>query len=297
MITTLIDRFRYPRFGPGQMWERCAELIAERGGVVDMSSPVTAVHHEGGRVTGVTVTRADGTTQRHPASSVLSSMPMRELIECLDPAAPEEALAAARSLNYRDFLTVVLIVDQEDVFPDNWIYIHAPDVEVGRIQNYKNWSPYMVPDASRTSLGLEYFVDEGDELWSMADEDLVELGKKECDRLGLVSKEKVVAGKALRVKKAYPIYDDGYKAALEVIRAWLSGLENLIPVGRNGQHRYNNQDHSMMTGLLAARNLAGAEHDVWDVNVEQEYHEEGSGEDGSGKDSSGDRLIPRRTST
>ena len=212
-------------------------------------------------------------------------MPVRELVRALRPAPPEFVVQAAERLAYRDFLTVVLIVDAEELFPDNWIYIHSPDVRVGRIQNFKNWSPDMVPDPATTSLGLEYFVHEDDDLWSMPDADLVALGTRETARLGLVRDGAVVRdGTVVRVRKAYPVYDGGYKESLATIRGWLSGLENLQLVGRNGQHRYNNQDHSMLTGILAARNVAGEAHDVWGINLDDEYHEAGGG--------AGDRLTP-----
>lgn len=217
-------------------------------------------------------------------------MPLRELLLSFSPPPPAEVRQAANRLRYRDFLTVVLIVRQEDVFPDNWIYIHSPDVRVGRVQNFGSWSPEMVPDASTTSLGLEYFVQEGDDLWSSSDEALLELGARELAVLGLAPEESVVDGTVVRMPKAYPVYDDVYKEVLALIRGYLSGFPNLQVIGRNGQHRYNNQDHSMLAGMLAARNVLGESHDVWAVNVEQEYHEEVS--DGEGKVE--DRLTPER---
>ena len=200
---------------------------------------------------------------------------------------------AGDSLRYRDFLTVALIIDREDLFPDNWIYIHSDDVKVGRIQNFKNWSAEMVPDRRRTALGLEYFVQENDEVWSMDDADLVALGRREVARLDLVSADEVIDGAVVRMPKAYPVYDGRYQAALQVIRAWLAGIENLQLVGRNGQHRYNNQDHSMMTAVYASRNIIGESHDIWDVNVEDDYHEVHSGTRGAAT-AGGDRLVPRR---
>jgi hypothetical protein len=195
---------------------------------------------------------------------------------------------AASRLRYRDFLTVALIVDRKEVFPDNWIYIHSPKVRVGRIQNFKNWSPDMVPDPALTSLGLEYFVQEGDELWSARDEELIALARQECAALGLVRPDEILDGTVVRIPKAYPVYDAGYQEALARIRGWLEGLPNLQLVGRNGQHRYNNQDHSMLTALYAVRNLAGASHDVWDVNVDAEYHEGVR----AGDRVLGERLVP-----
>ena len=292
VITTLIERFQYPRFGPGQMWRACADKLRAAGNEVELGSMVTRLRHDGQRVIAATVKRKDGTEEEVEAPHFVSTMPVRDLLRALDPPPPPEVVAANDRLRYRDFLTVAVIVDAEELFPDNWIYIHAPDVKVGRIQNYKNWSPDMVPDASKTALGLEYFVQEGDELWAMSDEGLVALATEECERLDLVPKGSVEGGSVIREKKAYPVYDDVYKEALEEIRAWLGKLENLQLVGRNGQHRYNNQDHSMMSGVFAARNIAGEQHDVWAVNVEQDYHEEKREGEGSG--ATGERLVPGR---
>jgi hypothetical protein len=222
----------------------------------------------------VTVRRPGGREERFEGAHFLSSMPIRDLLRALRPAPPREVLRAANRLRYRDFLTVVLVVDKAHVFPDNWIYIHSPKVRVGRIQNFKNWSADMVPDPGRTALGLEYFVQEGDELWRAPDAELLELGRRECAELGLVDPARVVDGTVVRARKAYPVYDEGYREALGEIRAWLAKFPNLQLIGRNGQHRYNNQDHSMMTGLYAARNVAGSSYDVWSVNVEGEYQEE-----------------------
>ena len=235
-------------------------------------------------------TRKDATT-RYLGRHFLSTMPVRELIEAMDPQAPAEVLAAARALNYRDFLTVVLIVDRAETFPDTWIYIHEPDVKVGRMQNFKNWSPDLVPDPSKSSLGLEYFCFEGDRLWNMADSELLELGKREIDAIGLVAASEVIDGCVVRMPKAYPVYDDDYQAHLMVVRRWLATLPNLELAGRNGMHKYNNQDHSMMTALLAARNIMGlGQYDTWKVNTDAEYHEEG-GEPGAATQG---RLVPRR---
>jgi protoporphyrinogen oxidase len=283
-ITSLIEEFHYPRRGPGQMWEDCAEGLAERGTKIVLGARVTGIRHEGGRAVALRVREADAeyTIQ---AEHVISSMPVRELVRCLEPAPPQGVLAAAERLRYRDFLTVGLIVARENLFPDNWIYIHSDEVRVGRIQNYGNWSPAMVPEPGHTSLGLEYFVNEGDELWSMSDPELIALGRIECERLGLASAGEVVDGTVIRMRKAYPVYDASYAEAMATIRRWLVGIPNLQPIGRNGQHRYNNQDHSMLSGVYAARNVVGGSYDVWDVNVEPEYHEEVR--------SGGDRFVPR----
>jgi protoporphyrinogen oxidase len=279
VVTTLIDRFHYPRLGPGMLWERWTERLVERGVEVRMETEVTRLVHRDGRVVAVEARRPDGTIDQVEGDHFISTMPVREVVRALSPAPPAVVLEAAERLQYRDFLTVVLIVEGAELFPDNWIYIHSPDVRVGRVQNFKNWSPDMVPDPSMTSLGLEYFVHEGDDLWALPDPELIELGTRETVRLGIVAEGSVRDGTVVRVRKAYPVYDGGYSEALATIRGWLSGLGNLQLVGRNGQHRYNNQDHSMLTGMLAARNVAGEDHDVWAVNVDEEYHEEGAARD------------------
>ena len=286
VISTLIDRFHYPRHGPGMMWERCCESLENRGIAVDKGHRVERLMHHGGRVTEVQVSRNGQSSELLPTSHVVSSMPLPELVRCLDPPVPADVLAAAERLRYRDFLIVVLIVDRQDVFPDNWIYIHSPEVKMGRIQNFKNWSPDMVPDSGKTSLGLEYFVSIGDELWDAADEDLVALATAEMATLGLIEPHEIEEGTVVRMPKAYPVYDADYRESVAAIQSYLEGFSNLEVIGRNGQHRYNNQDHSMLSGIRAAQNVMGGCHDVWAVNVEGEYLEEvGETED---------RLTPGR---
>jgi protoporphyrinogen oxidase len=274
-VTSLIEEFRYPKYGPGMMWEKAADLVEKAGGTVRMGTRVLAVHRDDAGATGLTVGDESGES-RLPAEHIISSMPLSELVQAMDPPAPPQVRAAAEGLHYRDFLTVALVVPQEVGFPDNWIYIHTPGVHVGRIQNFGSWSPFMVKEG-RTCLGLEYFVTEGDELWERDDADLVALATSELQRIGLISDPSVVeAGYAVRIPKAYPTYDEAYRAHVETIRAWLvSEVPNVYPVGRNGMHRYNNQDHSMMTAMLTVENiLTGTTHDVWEVNVEEDYHEE-----------------------
>ena len=293
VITTLIDEFHYPRHGPGQMWQDCRKKLEQRGTTVSMETRVIGIQHDGGRVRSVRVRDARGNAYDVKGDQFLSSMPIRTLLRCLDPLPPSEVIDAGESLRYRDFLTVALIIDREDVFPDNWIYIHSDEVKVGRIQNFKNWSPDMVPDPRRTALGLEHFVQENDDVWSMDDADLVDLGRREVAWLNLVSAHEVIDGAVVLMPKAYPVYDGSYQAALLVIREWLTGIENLQLIGRNGQHRYNNQDHSMMTAVYASRNIIGERHDIWDVNVEGDYHEEDRGTHGA-VTGGGDRLVPGR---
>jgi len=270
VVKTLIDSFHYPRLGPGMMWEKCVELVEALNSRVCYRSRVDRIQWEPGRVLAV---EAGG--RKYSGSHFVSTMPIQELIRALDPAPPKEVLAAASDFRYRDFLTVALILRQRDVFPDNWIYIHDPSVRVGRIQNFKNWSPEMVPDPETTCLGMEYFCFEGDELWTRSDADLCALAARELAQLGIATSDKVVDGAVVRERKAYPIYDENHQRGLNVLRDFLPVLENLQLVGRNGMHRYNNQDHSMLTGLLAARNILGARYDLWKVNVDAEYHEAG----------------------
>jgi protoporphyrinogen oxidase len=285
-ITSLIEEFNYPKLGPGMMWERCTELVRAQGGAVQLERPVTRIVHRDGRAVEVESGGATGPVL-HPAAHVISSMPLPQLVLAMDPPAPEHVQQAARDLGFRDFLTVALVVPEAAGFPDNWIYVHAAEVQVGRIQNFGAWSPYLVKDG-RTCLGLEYFVFEGDELWTMADEDLVAMGTRELEALGLVVPGSVQEGYVVRMPKAYPMYDERYRENVAVLRSWLAEhAPNVHPVGRNGMHKYNNQDHSMYTAMLTVENiLDGAEHDIWSVNVEEEYHEEisAAGREGAGRD-------------
>ncbi|MFL5875498.1 MAG: FAD-dependent oxidoreductase, partial [Solirubrobacteraceae bacterium] len=270
-IKSLINEFHYPRFGPGQMWETMTDDIRRLGGDVRLGAPVSRIQvNDEGIVTEV---QANG--YRIRPSHVISSLPLRATVAYAKPEPDPKVLEAAKGLRYRDFLTVALVIDGEDLFPDNWIYIHEPGVRVGRIQNYRSWSPWMVPDESKACVGLEYFCFEGDELWTMDDDKLVELAKSELEKIGLARKEDVVRGFAVRVPKAYPMYDHDYAERVEVIREWLEGIGNLQQVGRNGLHRYNNSDHSMLTAMRAVDNLVrGTHHDLWAVNAESAYHEE-----------------------
>ncbi|MEL6488740.1 MAG: NAD(P)/FAD-dependent oxidoreductase [Cyanobacteria bacterium J06621_3] len=271
---TLIKEFDYPIYGPGMMWERCQEILESKGLPVHMETKVTKVEHSDNKVTHVIVEKG-GETFSLTGENFVSSIPVTALARCLDPAPPQKVLNAARGLKYRDFLIVPLVVDLKDIFPDNWIYIHSPQFRVGRIQNFKNWSMAMVPDPSKTCVGMEYFCSEGDSLWEMSDQELIALASREIVGLGLVPDIKCVEdGTVIKQKKAYPVYDGEYRQHLDVIQRYLKTFENLQTVGRNGMHRYNNQDHSMLTGLLAAKNILGEDHELWDVNVERSYHED-----------------------
>lgn len=217
----------------------------------------------------------DGLPQFFPATDVLNSAPLTELIAKLDPTAPPEILSSVKHLSYRDFLTVALVLDRPNLFPDNWIYVHSADVLVGRIQNFSNWSPYMVPDPNTSCLGLEYFCAEGDSLWNMSEADLIALGKRELEKIGLTHGAKVIDGAVVRQLKAYPVYDSVYAEHLEKVKQYLATIPNLQTIGRNGLHKYNNQDHSMLTAIYAVENMLGlGQHDLWEVNTERSYHEE-----------------------
>jgi protoporphyrinogen oxidase len=279
VVKTLIDTFRYPRRGPGMIWDTCAEKIRRLGGAVLLGRKVTSCRFDTSRKLWVIECRGGGgQIEEYCAEHLVSSMPVRELISQIDPQLPPSVQQAARSLRYRDFLTVGLILQEKDRFTDNWVYIHDPRVKVGRVQNYKSWSPEMVPDPSYCSYGLEYFCFEGDELWSAPDRELIDLAKREIQQVDLAAAADVVDGCVIRQKKAYPVYDDSYQRHVETIRGALDErCPTLHMVGRNGMHKYNNQDHAMMTGLLTARNiLADARrYDVWAVNQDGEYHESG----------------------
>ncbi|MGA2920873.1 MAG: NAD(P)/FAD-dependent oxidoreductase [Candidatus Sulfotelmatobacter sp.] len=281
VVKTLIDTFRYPRQGPGMMWEACARKVRALGGVVKLGRKVVGCHFDStNNLWNVTTCRANGEVEEYRAEHLISSMPIRELVTQLEPQLPEAAIQAARALRYRDFLTVGLIVKDRGRFADNWIYIHDPSVQVGRVQNYKSWSPEMVPDARYSSYGLEYFCFEGDGLWNADDRELIELAKREIQKINLADSEDVVDGCVIRQPKAYPVYDDSYQQHVNTIREVLEETRpTLHLVGRNGMHKYNNQDHAMMTAMLTAKNiLAGnRKFDVWAVNQDAEYHEAGEG--------------------
>jgi len=253
-VDTLISEFQYPLLGPGMMWERFREVVQNRGAEVQLKTKVLRLETQQHCVKTVVAWR-DESEVEIVGSDYISSMPLNELLTAISPPPPEDALEAARGLRYRAFVLVGLIIDQADLFPDHWIYIHNPDVRVGRLQNFKNWSTAMVPDQGTTSLGLEYFCDEGDEIWTMPDQQLIGLAADELAQLGLADSGQVVAGVVFRQPKAYPVYDRGYRERLEVIQRYLATLDNLQSIGRSGTHRYNNMDHSMLSGMAAARNL------------------------------------------
>jgi protoporphyrinogen oxidase len=272
-IKTLISEFKYPRLGPGQMWEMCRDRIEDMGNRVLMGHKVSGIDLQDGRVVGVRAETATG-EQYFPADHVISTTAVRTLVRALSPAPPPSVLAAANGLRYRDFVAVALILGRENMFPDNWIYIHSPGVQVGRIQNFNNWSKAMVPVPGKTCLGLEYFCFKGDGLWESSDADLIAQAVRELEVLNIARASDVEDGAVIRMPKAYPIYDAMYREHLDNIRDFIDPIPNLHTVGRNGMHKYNNQDHSMLTAMMALWNMAGASHDLWAVNTDFEYHEE-----------------------
>jgi protoporphyrinogen oxidase len=296
VIKTLIDTFRYPRFGPGMMWETCAEKVTEMGGNVLMGQQVTGCDwNNEQKLWTVKFRDANGRESQIQAEHVVSSAPLRELGSALTPKLPEAAVKAADSLKYRDFITVALIVKDREQFSDNWIYIHDPNVKVGRVQNFKSWSPEMVPDPELSCYGLEYFCFKGDGLWNLTDEKLIELAKTEIEKVGLAKAVDVIDGCVVRQPKAYPIYDDEYAAHVETLKTQLeTNFPTLHVVGRNGMHKYNNQDHAMMTAMLCAENILAGEriYDVWEVNQDAEYHEGGNA--GEQSSVSGLRSVPAK---
>jgi protoporphyrinogen oxidase len=294
VVKTLIDHFRYPSRGPGMMWAAAADKVVAQGGTVLLDRQVVSVERDAaaGRWH-VAATGKNGHEYRFGCDHVISTMPIRELIPALLPTPPPATAAAASQLRYRDFIVVALILKDRKLFDDNWIYIHDPKFKVGRIQNFKSWSPEMVPDPTLNCYGMEYFCFENDELWSCADEVLVLIATRELIGLGLARNEEILDGTVIRQVKAYPVYDQHYQDHVETIRDAVRNLyPNLHLVGRNGMHKYDNQDHAMMTGMLAARNiLAGRQlYDVWQVNQDAEYHEAGV----TGAQPLPDRHLPPR---
>ena len=273
-VTTLIEEFLYPRLGPGQLWETLADRVAAQGVEVRLNNRVASIRHSAGRITGVVVESNGGNPVEHPTEGVLSSIPLSDLVLSLDPPPPVEVQAAAKRLRYRNLCLVALMTSDPEPFPDNWIYLHDPDTLAGRVQNFGAWSPDMVKQGT-TCLGVEYFCFPEDEIWRMSDSEAVALATKELAGIGLINPENVINGVKVNVPKAYPMYDGNYREAVAEIRGYLEHIENLKTFGRNGLHRYNNQDHSMWTAVQATRNLINdTTYDVWSVNTKGEYLEE-----------------------
>jgi protoporphyrinogen oxidase len=297
-IKTLINSFRYPRLGPGMMWEAAARKTRELGGEVRMGCRATGFTRTADGSWQVAFTDAEGSPRAIEARHVISSAPLRELLQSLRPAPAPEAAAAAGKLAYRDFLTVALMTRSRRKIDDNWIYVHDPGVKVGRVQNFASWSPELVPGPEYDCFGLEYFCFEGDGLWSSTDAELVDLARRELAQIGLVEPDDVIDGTVVRQRKAYPVYDDAYASRVATIRETLErDCPNLHVVGRNGMHKYNNQDHAMMTAMLTVRNILEGRtvYDVWNVNQDAEYHEGGTaGGESANTGASGLRQVPTR---
>jgi protoporphyrinogen oxidase len=297
VIKTLINSFRYPRRGPGMMWEACAEKTKAMGGKIEMGCKVTRCFYDDASGSwAVEYKNPQGNSLTLESEHVISSAPMRELVCGLTPTVSERTRRAAESLKYRDFLTVMLILKDRHMFDDNWIYIHDPSVKVGRVQNFRSWSPEMVPDSDKVCYGLEYFCFEHDGLWDSSDGDLIELAQRELIKIGLAKEGDLVDGCVVRQKKAYPVYDDDYARHVATVRQELEDrYPSLHLVGRNGMHKYNNQDHAMMTAMLCVENILADTklYDLWQVNGDAEYHEAGpaAAEESTGP---GLRLVPTR---
>jgi len=289
--TSLIERFLYPKLGPGQMWETVAERVVERGGEIRMRTRLVALQMTDGLVTAaVCEDGATGARSTIACDAVISSMPLKDLARAVEPPPPADVRAVAEGLAYRDFITVGALLAKvkpsalvrhgfaNNMYPDTWIYVQEPDVSVGRLQIFNNWSPAMVDDPARIWVGLEYFCNEGDALWQLTADQMGRLARDELVKLGLVDAGDILDTTVIKVEKAYPAYFGSYQE-FAVLRAWLDRVPNLYPVGRNGMHRYNNQDHSMVSARLAALCIVDPSRDkaaIWNVNVEQEYHEEGA---------------------
>lgn len=291
---TLLESFRYPRLGPGMMWDAARDRVVEHGNHILMGHSLKQLAHDDrtGRWR-VVASDAEGASVTINAGHVISSAPMRELAGRIHPL--PASLPEASELRYRDFLTVALMIRSPDLFPDNWIYIHDSKVKVGRVQNFRSWSPEMVPDPEIACVGLEYFCFEGDGLWSSPDEDLVTLATREMATLGLCRPDQVTGGVVVRQEKAYPVYDDGYRDNVDALRRELEArYPTLHCVGRNGMHRYNNQDHAMMTAMLTVRNIEAGRraYDIWGVNEDAEYHE--AGNEGEQAALASVRAVPER---
>ena len=270
---SLLHQFYYPRFGPGMLFEAYADAVEAGSGEVLTGRQVVRIVHEDGRVREVITTGPDG-EERHEGESFLSSMPLADLPGVMDPSPPAEVLEAAAGLRHRSFLTAALLLDEPCTLPDTWIYVHEPSVQMGRVQNYLNWSPELVEGEGRSCIAAEYFAWQGDELWSAADEELIDLGRRELTQLELIDPDSFLDATVVRIPNAYPIYDPGYLERINTIRAWVESFENLQTIGRSGQHRYINLDFAIVTGVQAARNIQGEDHDTWLVGTEEEYLEE-----------------------
>ena len=288
--TSLIEKFLYPKYGPGQLWEYVAEDVAQRGAVVRKGLNVVKVHTEGWRVTSIDAQdEATGAIEKIEADYFFSTMPMQELVRALDCPVPENVRSVSEGLIYRDFITVGVLLKKLKVLEqtesgskllrDNWIYVQEPDVQVGRMQIFNNWSPYLLEDPEKVGIGLEYFCYETDAIWKLSDADMIALATREMVHIGVIDAVDVLDACVIRVPKTYPAYFGAYER-FDELKDWISQFENLFLVGRNGMHKYNNQDHSMLTAMTAVDNIIAGRKDkanLWEVNTEMEYHESKDG--------------------
>jgi len=273
-VKTLIDTFYYPVKGPGMMWERFQHIIENKGGNILFNAKTIQLEHENKEITSL-VYLHNHKRQQIPVKQIISSAAITSLVAMLSPKAPDRVLEASNSLTYRNLIVVVLMIDKQNLFPDQWIYIHSPDVKVGRIQNYANWSVAMLPDPQKTCIAMEYFCSEGDEIWESSDKTLISQASQELALLGLANINDIIDHCVVRQPKAYPVYDKNYSKNLEIIKAYINEFTNLQTIGRNGMHRYNNQDHSMLTGIMAVQNIFDdAKNNIWSINEEEDYLEE-----------------------
>ena len=273
-FTTLIEEFKYPRYGPGQMYETMTEKAANFGASTHLGEAVCEIQREGNRLMGLKTRMEDREVKEYRGDYIISSMPISSLVLSMRPLPPEKVITAAKGLAYRSIICVNLLIDAEQKNPDTWVYVHSPEVATGRIQFYKNWSPWMIPRENQSSLGMEYFCTEGDAVWRTGDKAMIEQAKNEVEKLRLIDHKDIFDAFVVRMPKCYPVYDSGYSGKLAVIREFLETIENLQPIGRNGMFKYNNADHSILTALYAIRNLNGENLDIWGINTGQEYHEE-----------------------
>lgn len=278
VVKSLIDEFFYPKYGPGMMWDKIRILIEKKGGKILKEHKVVKVIHKNWKIKEVVI-KNKNKTKKLKTDYILSTMPLKEFVLSLEPRPQKEVIDAANFLKFRDFISVALILNKKDVFPDTWLYTHDPGMRTIRIQNFKNWSPWLVPNENQTGLGFEYVCSVGDDLWSKGDEEMVKQAISDLEKTKFANKENVIDSKVIRLRNVYPVYNLDYKEKVSIIKNYLGNFNKKIknhiqPMGRGGMHRYNNQDHSMYTGILAARNLLGKNFDLWKVNEDAEYHEE-----------------------
>ncbi|MBA7493923.1 hypothetical protein ES702_04489 [subsurface metagenome] len=269
----LTGELRYPPLGPGMMYEAMKTKIQGMGGSVVLDSEVISINHNQSEVLSIAVANKAGREKNFGGTKFISTIPISLLVQRMTPKPPPDVLEASRKLRYRGLLVVHLIIDRQDLFPDNWLFIHSPEVKVARIQNYKNWSPRMVPDPTKTSLGLEYFCNENDDFWNQPEERLIAIAIEELKKLSIVDEHAILDALVFKIPHAYPVYYRGYREPLETVKRYLATFGNLQTVGRGGMYQYSHMYHSILTGLMAARNILGSNFNIWQLNVNEDYHD------------------------